>query len=417
MTRAMTGTNPGTPQENTPDSGPSRRGLLFGGAAAAVGAAAGFAAASIPGNAKAVEPQGLLYGGHTVAFHGRRQPGIITDAPAFVSFLGLDLEMDSADGKAAQRDLLRRILGIISKDAARLMAGRGILADTDPEMAENPARLTLTVGLGPGAVRIINKSLVPAWLKELPAFPIDKLEEAWGQSDVVVQFCGDDKISLLHARRSIQKDLRTLAKTVWIQDGFRHSRGSMAEGATMRNLFGQLDGSGNPRDAMAERAVWGGENLEPWVEGGTSLVLRRIEMDLDTWDSVDRPARDFSMGRRQDNGAPLTGHHEFDTPDLRVRDDSGFPMISADSHVARGQAREADERILRRGYNYLEGEKAGLLFASYQCDVQRQFLPIQERMAERDMLNEWTTPVGSAVYAILPGCARGSFLGQELFAA
>ncbi|MDO5744423.1 MAG: Dyp-type peroxidase [Micrococcaceae bacterium] len=413
----MTDTKPGDPRENMHRPAPSRRGLLLGGAAAAVGAAAGFAAAGLPDGAKAVEPQALPNGGDTVAFHGHRQPGITTLAPAFVTFLAMDLETDSADGRAEQRDLLRRILGIISKDAARLMAGRGILADTDPELAENPARLTLTVGLGAGPVRIVNKSLVPDWLKDLPAFPIDKLEKAWGQSDLLVQFCGDDRVSLLHARRSIQKDLRTLAKTVWIQDGFRHSRGSMAEGATMRNLFGQLDGSGNPRDEMAERAVWGGENLEPWIAGGTSLVLRRIEMDLDTWDAVDRPARDFSLGRRQDTGAPLTGHHEFDTPDLRVRDDSGFPVISADSHVARGQAREADEHILRRGYNYLEGEKAGLLFASYQCDVQRQFLPIQKRMAERDMLNEWTTPVGSAVYAILPGCAEGSFLGQEMFDA
>ncbi len=59
---------------------------------------------------------------------------------------------------------------------------------------------------------------------------------------------------------------------------------------------------------------------------------------------------------------------------------------------------------------------SGLLFASYQADVDRQFLPIQRRLDESDMLNEWTTPIGSAVYAIPPGCAEGGFIGESLFA-
>ncbi|MGB9033632.1 MAG: Dyp-type peroxidase [Paeniglutamicibacter sp.] len=395
---------------------PSRRGLLLGSAAAAVGAAAGFTAAGLPLGAAAAEPDQALHGSDTIAFHGQRQPGITTPAPAYATFLALDLIHEPGANEATTRDALARILKIISDDASRLMAGRGVLADTEPEMAANPARLTLTVGLGQHAAAILNPDLVPGWLKDLPRFSVDRLDKAWGQSDVLVQLCGDDQISLVHARRAIQKDLRTLAKTRWVQDGFRHSRGSMPEGATMRNLFGQKDGTGNPVDAMLDRAVFGGEGLEPWVAGGTSLVLRRIEMDLDAWDEVDRPARDFSLGRRQSDGSPLTGEHEFDTPDLRVRDAAGFPVISDDSHVARSQAREADEKILRRGYNYLDGTKAGLLFASYQCDVDRQFVPIQQRLDAADLLNEWTTPIGSAVYAILPGCREGSFLGKELLA-
>lgn len=50
-----------------------------------------------------------------------------------------------------------------------------------------------------------------------------------------------------------------------------------------------------------------------------------------------------------------------------------------------------------------------------KADVDRQFLPIQRRLAESDMLNEWTTPVGSAVYAVPPGCAEGGFVGDALF--
>ncbi|MFF5791927.1 Dyp-type peroxidase [Paeniglutamicibacter sp. NPDC012692] len=399
-------------------SAPSRRALLFGGAATVAGAAAGFAAGSGAGTAQAAEtqPGGPLHGQETIAFHGDRQPGIQTPAPAFVSFLALNLILPEASSQVEQREILRRVFRLVSDDASRLMAGRGILADTEPELAANPARLTVTMGLGPLAVKTLNPGLLPGWLKDLEAFPADKLDSAWGQSDLILQICGDDRMSLAHASRALLKDLKPLATPHWVQEGFRHSRGSQDEAATMRNLFGQLDGTGNPRGDMLERALWGGDNLEPWVPGGTSLVLRRIEMDLDTWDQVDRPGRDFSLGRRQDTGAPLTGSHEFDSPDLRATDELGLPVISPDSHVARAQPREADEIILRRGYNYLEPDSAGLLFASYQCDVDRQFLPIQRRLAESDMLNEWTTAIGSAVYAILPGCAEGSYLGKELFA-
>lgn len=394
---------------------PSRRALLFGSAATVAGAAAGFALGS--GNAQSAQaaPSEALHGQETVEFYGTHQPGITTPAPAFVSFLALNLLHPEGSTETEQRETLRRVLKLISADAQRLMSGRGILADTEPELAQNPARLTVTVGLGPRAVKIMNADIVPSWLKELEAFKIDKLDDAWGQSDLVLQVCGDDKMSLAHGVRAIRKDVRSMTTVRWVQDGFRHSRGSQDEAATMRNLFGQVDGSANPRDEMLERTVWGGENLEPWVPGGTSLVLRRIEMDLDTWDHVDRPGRDFSLGRRQDTGAPVTGGGEFDAPDLQATDDLGLPIISPDSHVARSQAREADEKILRRGYNYLDGQDAGLLFASYQCNVDVQFLPIQRRLAQADLLNEWTTPIGAAVYAILPGCEEGSYLGAELF--
>lgn len=58
---------------------------------------------------------------------------------------------------------------------------------------------------------------------------------------------------------------------------------------------------------------------------------------------------------------------------------------------------------------------SGLIFASYQADPLKQFVPIQERLAELDMLNTWTVPIGSAVFAIPPGCSEGSYIGDILF--
>lgn len=95
-------------------------------------------------------------------------------------------------------------------------------------------------------------------------------------------------------------------------------------------------------------------------------------------------------------------------------------MIPEFSHLRRARSADPNERILRRGYNYNDAptggsiSNAGLLFASFQADVDRQFVPIQRRLDELDLLGEWTTPIGSAVFAIPPGCAEGGYIGETL---
>jgi dye decolorizing peroxidase len=77
-------------------------------------------------------------------------------------------------------------------------------------------------------------------------------------------------------------------------------------------------------------------------------------------------------------------------------------------------------KFLRRPFSYDAGllpdgrPDVGLLFAAYAADLTGQFLPIQQRLADQDLLNTWTTPVGSAVFAIPPGCRPGEFLGEAL---
>ncbi len=58
--------------------------------------------------------------------------------------------------------------------------------------------------------------------------------------------------------------------------------------------------------------------------------------------------------------------------------------------------------------------ESGLIFVSFQADIDRQFTPMQQRLADLDLLNEWTTPIGSAVFAIPPGCREGGFIGETL---
>lgn len=395
----------------------TRRQFLLGGAAAGVGAAAALGidyALTTRGAAPASVP---LNGGETVPFYGVHQAGVDTDAQAHAMFIGLDLHPE------ADRDGLRRMMGILTDDAARLTQGVPPLADSEPELAVAPARLTVTFGFGPGLVARANGTS-PEWLQPLPAFGIDQLQPEYGDGDLLIQVASDDPVTVAHATRMLLKDTRSFAAIRWVQPGFRRAHGSVKSGTTMRNLFGQVDGTTNPTPGTSDfdEVVWatGG-----WLAGGTGAVIRRIRMDLDKWDRLDRSGRDQSIGRFQSNGAPLTSSPhgaaaEFDEPDFEAKTPIGFTVIPEFSHMARARPVQAHERIFRRAYNYQgppvgkELSDSGLIFVSYQADVERQFVPIQRRLDELDLLNEWTTPIGSAVFAIPPGCAEGGFIGDTL---
>lgn len=397
----------------------TRRQLLITGAAASVGGAAALAAqralsttASTHGSEDATPPP--LNGGVTVPFFGPHQAGIDTDAQAHAHLVALDLRPDAtAEG-------VRSLLRLLSDDAARLTQGRAALADTEPELAVAPARLTITLGFGPGLVARSPKT-VPPWLRPLPPYGIDALEAARCDGDLLLQLACDDAVTLAHALRMLLKDARAFSTVRWSQAGFRRAHGTERPGTTMRNLFGQVDGTSNPLPGTPEfdRVVWASEG---WLAGGTGMVVRRIRMDLDGWDRVDREGRDAALGRFQSNGAPLTSSSteaaaEFDEPDLERRGPYGFPVIPSFSHVARARTQDASTRIFRRSYNYDDpalGE-TGLLFLAFQADVDAQYVPIQRRLAELDLLNQWTTPTGSAVFAIPPGCDEGGYVGETLF--
>lgn len=400
--------------------GPTRRQLLLGGAVAGAGAAVAVGADALthPERAAptpaAAEP---LAGAGTVPFHGAHQAGIANAPQAHATLVALDLH------NTADRDALRRMMQLLSDDAARLTQGVAALADSEPELAVVPANLTVTFGFGPELVRraLTGSATAPAWLRALPAFGVDRLEDAWSDGDLLLQVAADDPMTVAHAQRMLLKDTRSFATVRWTQPGFRRARGSEASGTTMRNLFGQVDGTVNlePGTPDFDDLVW---VRDGWLAGGTSLVLRRIRMDLDKWDRLDRGGREQSVGRYLSNGAPLTGTQEFDAPDFEATTAIGFPVIAEFSHMRRARSEDTSQRIYRRAYNYDEAptgtevSNSGLLFVSYQADVDAQFVPLQQRLDELDLLNEWTTPVGSAVFAIPPGCAEGGYVGETLLA-
>lgn len=284
------------------------------------------------------------------------------------------------------------------------------------------ADLTITVGVGPGALGADRFGAGPDGFTDVPPMVHDRLEERWSGGDLFVLVAGRDATTVAHAVRRVVADARPFARLRWTQQGAWNGTAPDGSPQTGRNLFGQVDGSANPRPGteLFDRTVWvpGGR----WA-GGTTLVLRRIRMDLDTWDGLTREEQERSVGRRLADGSPLTGGGESDDVDLAARDEQDRPVVALDAHVRRSHpALHGGRRIFRKGASWTREVpgpggpriESGLLFSSYQADLADQFVPLQRSLDELDSLNEWTTAIGSAAFAVLPGFEQGDWLGRSL---
>ncbi|MFB6722345.1 Dyp-type peroxidase [Kribbella sp. NPDC056345] len=307
---------------------------------------------------------------------------------------------------------LGRLLRSWSANVVALSNGRPAPGDTAPELANANVALTTTVGFGPRVFELTGNK--PAGLDELPVMRHDRLQDEWSGGDLLILVGADDELSVVHAVRRFVADAKPFAVPAWRQTGFWNSTGPDGKPVTGRNLFGQVDGTGNPAVGTPEfdATVW-------TADGGTTLVVRRIKLNLDTWDELTRSEQERAVGRKLSTGAPLTGTAEHDELDLEARDAEGRPVIAANAHARLSHHSENDgRRIFRKGLNYVHDtgttRESGLIFLSYQADIAGQFLPLLTRLDAVDALNEWTTTIGSAVFAIPPGFAAGGWLGQEL---
>jgi deferrochelatase/peroxidase EfeB len=130
------------------------------------------------------------------------------------------------------------------------------------------------------------------------------------------------------------------------------------------------------------------------------------------------------IGRDRVSGAPLGGTDEFEDPRLDL--DPHGKRIPLTAHIRLANPRTpatADQRILRRGYNYHRGvDEAddldqGLIFVAFNQDIERQFAAIQHRLETEPMI-DYITPVGGG-YFFAPRAARGlgDWVGSGLSAA
>ena len=414
----------------------SRRGLI-GGTAGAAGAAAGFAGGAWYGDARAdpsASPAAATY-----AFHGEHQAGIVTPAQDRLHFAAFDVTTRS---RAALVSLLEAWTTAAERMTQGLPAGPvgptegAPLAppdDTGEAIGLSPGGLTLTFGFGPGLFRDAHgrdrfglADRQPDALRDLPHFAGDRLDPARSRGDLCVQACSEDPQVAVHAIRNLARIGFGTVSVRWSQLGFGRTSTTSTAQSTPRNLFGFKDGTANVKaEETADLAsyVWvGPDDDQAWLAGGSYLVARRINMHIETWDRQGLQPQEQVVGRTKGTGAPLSGGTEHSPLDLDLRGSDG-PLIPVDAHVAVvSPERNGGTRMLRRGYNFVDGSDAlggldaGLFFIAYVRDPRTHFIPLQARMAGHDAMMEYLQFTGSAVFAVPPGTEPGEHVGQALFA-
>lgn len=365
---------------------------------------------------------------NTVPFEGVHQAGITTPEQHSLVFAAFDVTAGNSGG-------LRDLLAGWTAAAGRLASGEqlagpsgldGPPADTGETLGLGPARLTLTFGLGPslfdGRFGLGDKR--PAALVDLPRFPGDALDASLSGGDLCVQACADDAQVAFHAIHNLSRLASGSAVLRYVHCGFAASGVGPPK---PRNLLGFQDGTANLDAADAgsmDRFVWvGDDNDQPWMRGGTYLVLRRIRIHLEQWDRTTLEEQEQTIGRKKDSGLPLGSLDTSYVADLSAVGPDGAPVIPDGAHIrVASPVLNSGAAILRRGYSFADGIDpesgeldAGLLFICFQSDPGKQFVPIQQRLAGNDALNEFLLHTGSAVFACPPGVRGGASIGSGLF--
>jgi deferrochelatase/peroxidase EfeB len=244
-----------------------------------------------------------------------------------------------------------------------------------------------------------------------------------------IQACANDAQVAFHAVRQLARIGYGAVSLKWVQSGF--STANKTEG-TPRNLMGFKDGTMNPTAAAAAPVVWASAEGPAWMNGGSYMVARKIRIALEHWDRMKLAFQEQTIGRHKASGAPLGGKTEFETPDFSATDADGNSIIPDTSHMRLAAPVNNDgATILRRGYSYNDGANfvaerwppwrqgieydSGLFFQAFQKDPRSGFIKLFDRMSKIDALNQFTTHVGSAVFAYPPGVQPGRYIGQGLF--
>lgn len=430
--------NPGDTddQGSTPTPhGPTRRGLFgmvgAGLAGLAVGGTGGATVAgALTGSGGATRTNNI------VPFHGAHQAGITTPAQDRLHFASFTLM------RGTSRDDLIELLRAWTDAAEILTVGKALGTGVEPENPLLPpddtgeaeglqaGHLTLTFGLGRGLFvgedgesdPLGLRSRLPEAFQPLPSFAFDLLEPANSGGDLCVQACADDPQVAVHAIRNLARIAVGTAHLSWSQLGFGRTASTSRTQDTPRNLFGFKDGTMNimseETEALGEH-VWVDGGGPAWMQGGTYLVARKILMTIETWDRTSLDEQERIFGRTKQEGGPLTGGGEFTDPDFAVKED-GQPVIDIAAHVRLAHPANNDGvRILRRGYNYVDGSNdlgqlgAGLFFISFQRDPE-MFTRVQQSL-KPDLLNEYIRHIGSGLWAVPRGVAQGEYIAQALF--
>ncbi len=413
---------------STARGGLSRRRLLGVAGAGAVAGAAGLGGYALAGRGEdETSPAGGRY-----EFHGEHQAGIVTPAQDRLHFAAFDVTTGSRDDLIA---LLKAWTAAAAEMTTGEEVGGGVPVnydtpplDTGEALGLPAAGLTLTFGFGPSLFdRFELADRRPIALRRLPHFPADNLDPARSDGDLCVQACADDPQVAVHAIRNLARIGFGTVAMRWAQLGFGRTSSTTTAQDTPRNLMGFKDGTANLRaeeTGAIEDFVWVAPGDDPraeWLAGGSYLVARRINIQVETWDRTSLREQEGLIGRDRAEGAPLSGGTEFTELDLGIEGRDG-PLIPVNAHVRLAHPTVNDgTRLLRRGYNFTDGSNAlgrldaGLFFIVFVRDPARHYIPMQNRLARQDGLMEYLQHTGSGLWAVPPGVREGEYVGQALF--
>jgi deferrochelatase/peroxidase EfeB len=414
----------------------SRRGFL----AVAGGAVAGgsLIARATP-SAASTEPGAAVATNAIEPFFGAHQAGIAT-APTQLQtyFAAFDLQTDKVGDVITLLRQWTQLASQLASGSANAGQPASILESDSGEALDLPAsRLTITFGFGPTLFEKDDKDRYglkgkrPDALIDLPRFAGEQLIEGQTGGDLSIQACSDDQQVAFHAVRQLARAAYGLATIRWTQSGFLANSG----GKTPRNLMGFKDGSINPPVSSPQNMdafVWAGEEGPQWMRGGSYVVARRIRIALEHWDRMDLGFQEATIGRSKYSGAPLGAKNESDPLNLDAVDKDGNSVIPFSAHVRlAAPASNGGAQILRRGYSYNNGVNftaerwppwrqgmeydAGMFFICYQRDPRSGFIKIFNQLSKLDAMNQFTTHVGSGVFACPPGAQPGGYIGEKLF--
>jgi deferrochelatase/peroxidase EfeB len=369
-----------------------------------------------------------------VPFRGQHQAGIVTPAQDRMHFVALDV---TTSDRAALVDLLRRW----TRAAERMTAGAEVSplgalggnpdappADNGEALGLPASQLTLTLGLGSSLFdgRFGLAGAKPAGLADLPHFQLDQLDPRRSGGDLCVQACANDPQVAVHAIRHLVRMGFGTTSVRWSQLGFGRTSSTSTAQLTPRNLFGFKDGTNNIKaedPAALHDHVWVAPGDGPdWLAGGSYLVARRIRMHIEIWDRTSLAEQESIIGRQKGSGAPPGKPGEFDPSDFAMAANDGRPLIGESAHIRLASAAaNGGARILRRGYNFVDGADgsghldAGLFFLCFARDPHRQFVPMQRALASQDDLMEYIEHTGSGLFAVPPGVGPDGFWADTLF--
>ena len=370
-----------------------------------------------------------------ISFDGEHQSGILTPPQAQSTLVALDsIAPDRSTLMVALRNLSERARSLTEGDTV----GAEELDDPPPDSGilgpvNAPDQLTVTIAFGASLFdsRYGLQALKPKGLEQMPNFPHDDLDPTRSHGDILVSVCAGQRDTVVHTVRELMRSVVGHLTPRWSIDGFKSARRGPTPANNPRNLFAFRDGTANPDvdDAsLMDELIWippatPSSEQPPWTAGGTYQVVRTIRMHVEFWDRVGMFEQQNMIGRYRVSGAPLGGTSEFEDPRYEL-DPEGkrIPLIA---HIRLANPRTpqtANQRILRRGYNYDRSiDEAGnldqgLVFVAFNQDIQRQFATIQTRLQAEEM-TDYITPVGGGYFFAPPGSrGPGDWVGSGLFA-